>query len=123
MNAEDRIAEFRRATERLAEALAAGDANPLFVDAAIQRFEFCVELAWKSLREVLARDHGVNVASPKPALQEAYRLHLIDDEAVWLDMLRDRNLCVHTYREALAREIYQRLPRYAKLLAQLAARL
>lgn len=122
MNAEDRIAEFRRATGRLAEALAAGDANPLFVDAAIQRFEFCVELAWKSLREVLARDHGVDVASPKPTLQEAYRLCLIDDEQVWLDMLRDHNLSAHTYREALAREIYQRLPRYANLLAQLAAR-
>lgn len=123
MTSNERIDEFRRATARLDEAMAAGSANPLFVDAAIQRFEFCVELAWKSLRVVLARDHGVEVASPKPALQEAYRLHLIDDEAVWLDMLRDRNLSSHTYRESLAQAMYARLPRYAELLKRLASSL
>lgn len=123
MTSDERIDEFRRATARLDEALAAGAANALFVDAAIQRFEFCVELAWKSLQVVLARDHGVEVASPKPALQQAYRLHLIDDEAMWLDMLRDRNLSSHTYRESLAQAIYARLPGYAALLKKLAAAL
>lgn len=123
MRAEDRIEEYRRAVDRLEEALAAGDQPGLFIDAAIQRFEFCIELAWKSLAEVLRRDHGLEVASPKPALQEAYRLNLIDGEQHWLQMLRDRNLSVHTYREALAREIYTRLPAHHRRLAELACRL
>lgn len=123
MTADARVSEFRRAVSRLDEAIRAGSENSLFVDAAIQRFEFCVELAWKSLARVLERDHGVMVASPKPAIQEAYRLMLVDDEPAWLAMLRDRNLGSHTYREALAREIHARLPGYHQRLAALAQKL
>lgn len=36
-------------------------------------------------------------------------------------MLRDHNLSSHTYREALAREIFERLPDYLVVFAQLAA--
>ena len=120
MSAATRIEEFQRAVDRLQEALALAGGNPLGVDASIQRFEFCVELAWKSLRDVLLRDHGIDVASPKPALQQAWRVQLIHDEALWLGMLRDRNLSSHTYREALAREIFGRLPEYLTALKRLA---
>jgi nucleotidyltransferase substrate binding protein (TIGR01987 family) len=121
MTEEERIAELRRAVERLREAVAAGADNSLFIDAAIQRFEFCVELAWKSLSLRLASQHGVVLASPKPVLQEAYRLQLIDAELLWLAMLRDRNLSSHTHREPLAREIHARLPDYLTVLERLAA--
>lgn len=116
MNADERAAEFRRAVERLSEALVLSAGNPLGIDASIQRFEFCIELAWKTLRDLLLRDHGIEVASPKPALQEAFRVGLIDDEALWLSMMHDRNLNSHTYRERLAQEIFARLPAYLRVL-------
>lgn len=119
MNANERIAEFRRAVDRLAEALSLAEGNPLGVDASIRRFGFCVELAWKSLSEILQRDHGIETASPKTTLQESYRVALISDEAAWLAMLRDRNLSSHTYRETLAHEIYLRLPAYLSVLKRL----
>ena len=120
MNATTRSSEFRRAVERLDEALSLAAGNPLGVDASIQRFEFCVELAWKSLGDVLLATQGIVVASPKPALQEAFRVGLIDDEARWLSMLRDRNLSSHTYRQTLALEIFARLPDYLHVLKGLA---
>ena len=120
MKSSERIAEFRHAVDRLAEALALSEGNPLGVDASIQRFEFCVELAWKSLREVLQRDHGIETASPKITLQESYRVALISDEAAWLAMLRAHNLSSHTYRETLARGLYSRLPAYVGVLKRLA---
>ena len=120
MTEAERIDEFRRAVSRLGEAMSAGTDNSLFIDAAIQRFEFCVELAWKSLKLRLSSQHGLEVASPKPALQEAFRLHMIDDDALWLSMLRDRNLTSHTYRERLANEIYGRLHGYLAVLQRLA---
>jgi nucleotidyltransferase substrate binding protein (TIGR01987 family) len=123
VNAAERIAEFQRAVARLGQALTLAGGNPLGVDASIQRFEFCMELAWKALREVLMRDHGIDSASPKTTLQGAYRLGLIDDEAAWLAMWRDRNLSSHTYREALAQEIFSRLPAYFATLSGLAAAL
>lgn len=82
MNANERAAEFQRTVDRLGEALALCAGNPLGIDASIQRFEFCIELAWKTLRGILLRDHGIEVASPKPALQEAFRVGLIDDETL-----------------------------------------
>lgn len=123
MNATERIHEFRRAVVRFGEALAEPDDNPLVIDASIQRFEFSVELAWKSLREVLLRDHGVDAASPKSVLRHAYQLSIVSNESLWLAMLQDRNLTSHTYRETLAREIFARLPAYLIELQRLATAL
>ncbi|MDI6765807.1 MAG: nucleotidyltransferase substrate binding protein [Bacteroidota bacterium] len=40
-------------------------------DSAIKRFEFTVELAWKSLQMVL-REEGIPCRSPKECLRKAY---------------------------------------------------
>ena len=95
--------------ERLGEALAVPEDRPLAVDGTIQRFEFTFELFWKALRRLLA-GQGVEAHSPRAVLQQAYRLGWLDDEERWLKLLEDRNLTSHTYREALAREIYRRIP-------------
>ena len=34
------------------------------------------------------------------------------EEAVWIDMIEDRNRTSHTYREELARQVFARLPAY-----------
>ncbi|HEX6142728.1 MAG TPA: HI0074 family nucleotidyltransferase substrate-binding subunit [Geminicoccaceae bacterium] len=109
------LAELGRALERLSEALARAPDDPLVVDASIQRFEFTFELFWKLARRVLA-GHGVDAPSPRATLRHAYRLGWLDDEARWLGMLEDRNPTSHTYREALAREIFERLPGHAAAL-------
>ncbi len=85
------------------------------IDAAIQRFEFTIELFWKLLRRILS-DKGVYVVYPKDVLQQAYKGSLIDDEAEWIVMLRDRNLTSHTYNVQLADTIYSHLPGYYKLI-------
>lgn len=78
------------------------------IDAAIQRFEFCVELFWKTLKHILA-EKGVDVRYPRDTLQEAFAGKLISQESVWLSMLQDRNLTSHTYNEELADEIYNHI--------------
>lgn len=123
MNTDERVTEFTRAVARLGEALALSANNPLGVDASIQRFEFTIELAWKCLRDILLRDHAIETSSPKTTMQQAFRVFLVDDETLWLAMLRDRNLSAHTYREALAREIFARLPDYLITLTRLATTL
>jgi nucleotidyltransferase substrate binding protein (TIGR01987 family) len=106
-----------RALDRLAEALDVPEDDPLAIDGTIQRFEFTFELFWKTVQRLLARE-GVEARSPKSALREAYRLGWLADEQAWLDLLEDRNLTSHTYREALALEIYRRVPaHYAAMRA------
>jgi nucleotidyltransferase substrate binding protein (TIGR01987 family) len=101
--------DLRRSLDRLAEALNVAAEEPLAIDGTIQRFEFAFELFWKVVRRLLA-DQGVEANSPKAVLQQAYRIGWLDDERTWLTLLEDRNLTSHTYREALAREIYSRIP-------------
>jgi nucleotidyltransferase substrate binding protein (TIGR01987 family) len=83
----------------------------VIIDATIQRFEFTIELFWKLLQHIL-ESKGVLVQYPKDVLKEAYRGHLIDQEEIWLSMLKDRNLTSHTYDEKLADEIFARVKKY-----------
>lgn len=87
------------------------DVDSMYLDATIQRFEFSIELFWKLLKLLLA-SKGVEVAYPKDVLREAFAGKLIDNERVWLAMLRDRNLTSHTYNQELAETIYTNIKTY-----------
>lgn len=100
-----RLADFGRALDRLDEALAVSPDAPLAVDGTIQRFEFTFELAWKSAKAALIAE-GISTRSPREALREATRMGWLADERAWLEMIEDRNLASHIYREEVADEIY-----------------
>ena len=53
-----------RAIDRLEEALREPAANSLAVDGTIQRFEFTIELFWKTLGRLLEA-HGLRTETPK----------------------------------------------------------
>lgn len=98
------------------------DRNSYVIDATIQRFEFSVELFWKTLKKI-CESEGLEVNSPRSTLQKAYSLGLIQDDKLWLDMMEDRNLTSHTYREGLAREIYSRIKLYSTIMDETYAKL
>ena len=88
------------------------------VDATIQRFEFTFELAWKFLKDYfLERD--LEFHFPKEVIQQAFEVRLIDNEDIWIKMLKDRNMTSHTYDEKLADEIYIRIKSYVPELRNL----
>lgn len=84
-------------------------------DAAIQRFEFSIELFWKVLKK-MCEEQGVITNSPKSTLQAAYSIKLIEEEDVWLDMMEDRNLTSHAYKQTMAKEIYSHIPEYYRAM-------
>jgi len=114
-----RLEVLARAIERLGAALRQ-PRNEWTRDAAIQRFEFTFELAWKSVVRAVRRE-GLECASPRQAFGAALSLGWIADDTVWLDMLEDRNRTTHTYDEATAEEIRARLPAYLEVLTELLA--
>lgn len=64
----------------------------------IQRFEFSLELAWKTLKDKMEFDGIIlDKISPKVVLKEAFRAKYLDNVEVWLQMIDDRNLLSHTY--------------------------
>ncbi len=108
----DSLMSLESALDRLREALALPiDAHPIALDGTIQRFEFCYELVWKTVQR-FARSVGLDPRSPRDAFRVAYGQGWIEDEDLWLSMLRDRNLTSHTYKIELALEIYGRIRSY-----------
>ena len=77
-------------------------------DGVIQRFEFTVELLWKTLKIVLEYDK-VECHSPRDCIKKAFRYALIDDDEILLDMLDDRNRSSHLYDEKTSEEIFKRI--------------
>ncbi|MGQ0664798.1 MAG: HI0074 family nucleotidyltransferase substrate-binding subunit [Pseudomonadota bacterium] len=108
----DSFLSLGRALDRL-EAVLRRDvgADDIVLDAAIQRFEFSYELFWKALKRA-AELEGQAPKSPKEAFQTAYALAWIEDEDLWIAMLRDRNQTTHAYDREKALDIYGRIKTY-----------
>lgn len=73
----------------------------------IGQFHLTFELSWKALREILLL-HGVSEAasgSPREIIKAGYQFHFLNDENLWLDMLKLRNLTTHVYNEDIADEL------------------
>ena len=109
--------DYHRALGRLHTALEKdADTDDMYLDATIQRFEFCFELAWKLIKAVLEYE-GIEVNSPRSCIREGWKQGLISDAEAWLEMMEKRNLSLHTYDENVAREIYHDVKEwYAALL-------
>lgn len=105
---EQSIINLQNVLARLKEAIDADENNPLIIDATIQRFEFVIELYWKTLKRLLAQQ-GILTNTPKDTLQKAYTAKWIENETAWLEMLRDRNETSHIYNQNKAKEIYQHI--------------
>jgi len=112
--------DYHRALLRLQTALEKeADLDDMYLDATIQRFEFCFELAWKLMKAVLEYE-GIEANSPRSGIREGWKQGLISDAEAWLDMMEKRNLSSHTYDENVARDIYHEVKeQYITLLEAL----
>ncbi len=103
------LGEFDAALKQLDSALSVPATSDVFRAGCIQYFEFCFELAWKSIREV-GRESGLpECFSPKGCLKQAFASGWIRDEETWLQMLEARNRMSHTYNAREALTIYESL--------------
>ncbi|MCD6413450.1 MAG: nucleotidyltransferase substrate binding protein [Elusimicrobia bacterium] len=87
-------------------------------DASMQRFEYTFEAMWKFLKEFLKEMEGIVANSPKAVFREAFGIGLISepDTEKFLEMTDSRNDIAHTYKEEVAKEIFERLPEYLDLM-------
>ena len=95
-----RFQNFDRAFGLLREAMENGPAalNQLEKEGVIQRFEYCFELAWKTVKDYLEASGFVLVTvTPRQVLKDAFAAKILKDGQVWIDMLDHRNLLSHTY--------------------------
>lgn len=112
-----RFENYEKALRLLREALADVEKlSELEKEGAVQRFEFTIELAWKTMKDYLEYN-GIVLAqsAPKPVVKQAFAAKIITDGQLWIDMLDRRNLLSHTYDEKVfdqaVREMKQRFLR------------
>ncbi len=76
----------------------------------IKGFEIVYELSWTILKTTL-RESGLEAAGPRDVIRAAWQIGFlkVETEATWLNMIKDRNLTMHTYDETFAREMVQRI--------------
>ncbi len=115
--------DYANALAQLEEALATPAQSDLLKAGCIQYFEFCFELAWKSIRQAGTSQGLADCLSPKACLRQAFANEWIDDEAIWLEMLEARNRMSHTYNARKALKIYVRLSPFLLAMKVLSARL
>lgn len=111
----DNLSDALKALERVV-ALPV-DQERSVIDATTQRFKIAIELFWKFLKLIL-ESKDVLVSYPRDVLKEAYSGGLIEDENLWLSMLKDRNMSSHTYNQELADDIYLRIKQYVPSLKE-----
>lgn len=82
--------------------------SELEIDGTIKRFELCFELSWKIIKAYL-EDRGIICKNPRECFKQAKINGLIEDEKIWMDMIEDRNLLVHTYTFEESRKIFENI--------------
>ena len=104
--------DYKKAVSQLQKALSRKAEDELLQAGCLKYYEFCFELAWKSIKEAAAGEGLPDCLSPKACLKQAFALGWITDEKAWLSMLEARNLMSHTYQAEQALQVYQKLPLY-----------
>ena len=79
----------------------------------IQAFEFCYELAWKTMKKAL-KVNGLEVNSPRETFREAADNKIIENPKKWFLYMEKRNLTTHTYNPLIMEEIIIILPEFVK---------
>lgn len=118
-----RFANFQRAIKLLQEVpeLDINELSYLEKEGIIQRFEFTLELSWKTLKDKMEYDGLIlDKISPKMVLKEAYKYKYIDNIELWLEMINDRNLLSHTYDFQVFEDVIPDIQlKYTPLLSEL----
>ena len=92
----DSMTNLESAVSKLEDALKIPKDRELVVEGTIQRFEYTIELMWKTLKRALEHE-GIHPKTPRETLREAFRIGWLEDNDAWMDMLDQRNTTSHVY--------------------------
>ncbi len=88
-------------------ALAINEPSDEFIrDSVVKRLEYTFEISWKTLKDCLLYQHGIDVKSPFSTLKEAFKVGYIKDLDIWERILDLRNETVHAYGESYGNKAY-----------------
>ena len=100
---------FKKAYKKLQNFIETDAKTEKDIAAIIHAYEYTFELWWKTLQRYLQDYETVSEYGPGATIRNAFQFGIIDDGQAYMDLLKDRNLIAHTYKENIAKEIYERI--------------
>ncbi len=109
---QQRLNNLNNALGQLAEAVSLAKSRQLSLleqQGLIQAFEFTHELAWNVMKDYAHFQGNIAIAGSRDASREAFKMSLIKEGDIWMEMIKSRNQTSHTYNKALASQIAERI--------------
>jgi nucleotidyltransferase substrate binding protein (TIGR01987 family) len=105
---QQRFENFGKALAQLETACHQDEYSDLERAGLVQMFEFTMELAWNTLKDLLFYE-GFDTKTPRETIRKAFETEYLTEEETetLLDALTKRNVLSHTYDEKTAREAEQ----------------
>ncbi len=100
-----RFSNYTKALLQLKKFLDRGELNEFEEQGLIKAFEYTYELAWNVIKDFYEEQGEQSIQGSKNAFRLAFQRGLIDQGEIWMDMVENRKLTVHTYNEETAKEI------------------
>ncbi len=103
-----RFSNFQKALATLGKAVTLSqerELSDLEEQGLIQSFEFTHELAWNVMKDYFQYQGNTEITGSRDAIREAFNKGLINNGDDWMDTIQSRNKASHTYNEATAEEI------------------
>lgn len=100
---------FLKAYRKLSEFVETDNGTEKDRAAIIHAYEYTFELWWKFLQRYLEDCETVTEHGPGTTIRNAFQFGILEEGQPYMDMLRDRNLIAHTYKEDVSKEIHQRI--------------
>jgi nucleotidyltransferase substrate binding protein (TIGR01987 family) len=124
---QQRLDNFLRALKQLQSAVALHAQRPLSdleQQGMVQAFEFTHELAWNVMKDYFFYQGASQITGSRDATRQAFAIGLIADGEAWMEMVQSRNQSSHTYNQATALALVERITqRYAALFEAFAAKM
>ncbi len=119
-----RFDNFQRAYKMLREAIElAGEREltQLEKEGVIQRFEYTIELAWKTMKDYLEHQNVVFAQiTPRAVIKESFTAKLILEGQTWMNALDARNKMSHTYDLIIFEQVIEDIKtHYLKIIEEL----
>ncbi|MDR3343233.1 MAG: nucleotidyltransferase substrate binding protein [Treponema sp.] len=115
---QQRFSNYKKALNKLSEAVKYITENnnkfetvlsEIIKEGLVQRFEYTHELAWNVMKDYAEYQGNNSVGGSRDATREALNLKLIENGAVWMEMIRSGNETSHTYNNEIADTIVHKI--------------
>ena len=105
-----RFSNYKKALGQLRRIIEHGTLNEFEQQGLIQAFEYTYELAWNVMKDYFTYVQAAeNILGSRDAIQIAFNRGLITDGKIWMEMIESRIKSSHTYNEATAQEIADKI--------------